>query len=178
MLELSRFKQLKDLNDLKSHQTLKFVILPEDLKAQISYKTLLSESTWSVLSDNVSVFHVFKDQSCYFSRVNEFALIDLTEIFNIVMIDYDNEEQEEFIFTFENRKAFKDFLDEKDYRLSNVSYLELDDQMLEELTAKTREAQLDYYDRKIAKAELDIKLATKALKEFEELKEELMNEGE
>ena len=36
---------------------------------------------------------------------------------------------------------------------------------------------MDYYDRKIAKAKLDIKLATKALKEFEELKEELMNES-
>lgn len=177
MLELSRFKQLKDLNDLKSHQTPKFAVLPEDLKAQISYKTLLSESTWSVPSDNVGVFHVFKDQSCYFSSVNEFALIDLTEISNIVMIDYDDEECKEFIFTFENKKAFKDFLDEKDYRISNATYLELNDQMLEELTAKTREAQLDYYDRKIAKAELDIKLATKALKEFEELKEELMNES-
>ena len=75
------------------------------------------------------------------------------------------------------KKAFKDFLDEKDYRISNATYLELNDQMLEKLAAKTREAQMDYYDRKIAKAELDIKLATKALKEFEELKEELMNES-
>ena len=50
--------------------------------------------------------------------------------------------------------------------------------MIEELAAKTREAQVEFYDQKIAKAELYIKLATKALKEFEELKEELMNEGE
>lgn len=177
MLELNRSKQLKTLSDLKSHQTPKFIVLPEDLKAQISYKTLLNEATWSVLSNNVSVFHVLKDQSCYFISVNEFASIDLTKIFNIVMIDYDDEECKEFIFTFENEIALKDFLDKEDYRLSNVSYLELDDQMLEELAAKTREAQTDYYDRKIAKAKLDIKLATKALKEFEELKEELMNES-
>lgn len=176
MLELNQSKQLKDLNELKSHQTPKFIVLPEDLKAQISYKTLLSESTWSEISNFVIVLNVLKDQSYYVSNTDEFDLIDLTEIFNIVMIDCDDE-KDEFIVTFENKKAFKDFLDEKDYRISNATYLELNDQMLEKLAAKTREAQMDYYDRKIAKAKLDIKLATKALKEFEELKEELMNES-
>lgn len=176
MLELNQSKQLKDLNELKSHQTPKFIVLPEDLKAHISYKTLLNEATWSEISNFVIVLNVLKDQSYYVSNTDEFDLIDLTEIFNIVMIDCDDE-KDEFIVTFENKKAFKDFLDEKDYRISNATYLELNDQMLEKLAAKTREAQMDYYDRKIAKAKLDIKLATKALKEFEELKEELMNES-
>lgn len=176
MLELNQSKQLKDLNDLKSHQTPKFIVLPEYLKAHISYKTLLNEATWSEISNFVIVLNVLKDQSYYVSNTDEFDLIDLTEIFNIVMIDCDDE-KDEFIVTFENKKAFKDFLDEKDYRISNATYLELNDQILEELAAKTRKDQLDYYDRKIAKAELDIKLATKALKEFEELKEELMNES-
>ena len=176
MLELNQSKQLKDLNELKSHQTPRFIVLPEDLKAHISYKTLLNEATWSEISNFVIVLNVLKDQSYYVSNTDEFDLIDLTEIFNIVMIDCDDE-KDEFIVTFENKKAFKDFLDEKDYRISNATYLELNDQMLEKLAAKTREAQMDYYDRKIAKAELDIKLATKALKEFEELKEELMNES-
>lgn len=176
MLELNQSKQLKDLNELKSHQTPKFIVLPEDLKAHISYKTLLNEATWSEISNFVIVLNVLKDQSYYVSNTDEFDLIDLTEIFNIVMIDCDDE-KDEFIVTFENKKAFKDFLDEKDYRISNATYLELNDQMLEKLAAKTREAQMDYYDRKIAKAKLDIKLATKALKEFEELKRELMNES-
>lgn len=176
MLELNQSKQLKDLNELKSHQTPKFIVLPEDLKAHISYKTLLNEATWSEISNFVIVLNVLKDQSYYVSNTDEFDLIDLTEIFNIVMIDCDDE-KDEFIVTFENKKAFKDFLDEKDYRISDATYLELNDQMLEKLAAKTREAQMDYYDRKIAKAKLDIKLATKALKEFEELKEELMNES-
>lgn len=176
MLELNQSKQLKDLNELKSHQTPRFIVLPEDLKAHISYKTLLNEATWSEISNFVIVLNVLKDQSYYVKNTDEFDLIDLTEIFNIVMIDCDDEKNE-FIVTFENKKAFKDFLDEKDYRISNATYLELNDQMLEELAAKTREAQMDYYDRKIAKAKLDIKLATKALKEFEELKEELMNES-
>lgn len=176
MLELNQSKQLKDLNELKSHQTPKFIVLPEDLKAHISYKTLLNEATWSEISNFVIVLNVLKDQSYYVSNTDEFDLIDLTEIFNIVMIDCDDE-KDEFIVTFENKKAFKDFLDEKDYRMSNATYLELNDQMLEKLAAKTREAQMDYYDRKIAKAKLDIKLATKALKEFEELKEDLMNES-
>lgn len=176
MLELNQSKQLKDLNELKSHQTPRFIVLLEDLKAHISYKTLLNEATWSEISNFVIVLNVLKDQSYYVSNTDELDLIDLTEIFNIVMIDCDDE-KDEFIVTFENKKAFKDFLDEKDYRISNATYLELNDQMLEELAAKTREAQIDYYDRKIAKAELDIKLATKALKEFEELKRELMNES-
>ena len=177
MLKLSRFKQLKDLNDLKSHQTPKFVVLPEDLKAKISYKTLLNEATWSEISNFVTVLNVLKDQSHYVNHTDEFELIDLTEIFNIVMIDHDDEEREEFIITFENRKTFEAFLDEEDYRISNATYLELDDQMIEELASKTREAQLDYYNQEITKAELDIKLATKALKEFEKLKEGLMNES-
>lgn len=176
MLELSQFKQLKTLSDLKSRQSLKFVIIPENLKASISYKTLLSEATWSSIQEFVNVRHIFKDRSYYVSYLDEFSLIDLEEILNIAMIDYDDEEGE-FIVTFENKKAFKDFLDEEDYRISNATYLELDNQMIEELAAKTREAQLDFYDRKIAKAELDIKLATKALKEFEKLKGELMNES-
>lgn len=176
MLELNQSKQLKDLIELKSHQTPKFIVLPEDLKSHISYKTLLNEATWSEISNFVIVLNVLKDQSYYVSNTDEFDLIDLTEIFNIVMIDCDDE-KDEFIVTFENKKAFKDFLDEKDYRISNATYLELNDQMLEKLAAKTREAQTDYYDRKIAKAKLDIKLATKALKEFEELKEELTNES-
>lgn len=176
MLELIQFKQLKTLSDLKSRQSLKFIVLPEDLKAHISYKTLLNEATWSEISNFVIVLNVLKDQSHYVKNTDEFDLIDLTEIFNIVMIDCDDE-KDEFIVTFENKKAFKDFLDEKDYRISNATYLELNDQMLEKLAAKTREAQMDYYDRKIAKAKLDIKLATKALKEFEELKEESMNES-
>lgn len=171
MLELNQSKQLKDLNELKSHQTPRFIVLPEDLKAHISYKTLLNEATWSEISNFVIVLNVLKDQSYYVSNTDEFDLIDLTEIFNIVMIDCDDE-KDEFIVTFENKKAFKDFLDEKDYRISNATYLELNDQMLEKLAAKTREAQMDYYDRKIAKAKLDIKLATKALKEFEELMNE------
>ena len=45
MLELNQSKQLKDLNELKSHQTPRFIVLPEDLKAHISYKTLLNEAT-------------------------------------------------------------------------------------------------------------------------------------
>lgn len=177
MLELKQFKQLKDLNELKSHQTPKFIVVPEDLKAQISFKTLLSESTWSDVRDFMSVMLVCKDQSIDHTHTNEFDLIDFEDILNVAMIDYDDEEQEEFIFTFENKKALKNFLDEEDYRISDAVYLELDDQMIEELEAKTREAQLRYYDQKIAKVKLDIKLATKALEKYEELKEGLMNES-
>lgn len=104
MLELNQSKQLKDLNELKSHQTPKFIVLPEDLKAHISYKTLLNEATWSEISNFVIVLNVLKDQSYYVSNTDEFDLIDLTEIFNIVMIDCDDE-KDEFIVTFENKKG-------------------------------------------------------------------------
>lgn len=177
MLELKQFKQLKDLNELKSHQTPKFIVVPENLKAQISFKTLLSESTWSDVRDFMSVMLVCKDQSIDHTHTNEFDLIDFEDILNVAMIDYDDEEQEEFIFTFENKKALKNFLDEEDYRISDAVYLELDDQMIEELVAKTREAQIKFYDQKIAKAKSDIEMATKALNKYEELKEGLMNES-
>ena len=177
MLELKQFKQLKDLNELKSHQTPKFIVLPENLKAQISYKSLLSEATWSDISGKASIFHILKDQSHEFDYVDEFGLIDLIEINKVIMIDFDDEERAEFVFTFENEKALENFLDQEDYRISDAAYLELDEQMIESLVAKTHEDQLRYYDSKIAKAKLDIKLATKALKEYEELKEGLMNES-
>lgn len=177
MLELKQFKQLKDLNELKSHQTPKFIVVPEDLKAQISFKTLLSESTWSDVRDFTSVMLVCKDQSTDITRTNEFDLINFEDILNVAMIDYDDETEKELIVTFENKKVFKDFLDEEDYRISDAAYLELDDQMIEELVAKTREDQLRYYDQKIAKAKFDVKIATKALNKYEELKEELMNES-
>lgn len=175
MLELKQFKQLKDLNELKSHQTPKFIVVPEDLKAQISFKTLLSESTWSDVRDFMSVMLVCKDQSIDHTHTNEFDLIDFEDILNVAMIDYDDEEREEFIFTFENKKALKNFLDEEDHRISDAVYLELDDKTIEELVAKTREAQLRYYDQKTAKAKFDIEMATRALKKFEDRKEDLMN---
>ena len=173
MLDFTQFKQLKDLNDLKSHQTPKFIVLPEDLKTQISYKSLLSEATWSDLRDLVNVFHISEDRSMHISTVDGFDMIDLTEINKVIMIDFDDEERTEFVSTFENEKALENFLDEEDYRLSDAVYLEFDDQMIEELVTKTREDQIKFYDQKIAKAKLDIKLATKALKKYEAAKEEL-----
>lgn len=177
MLDFNQFKQLKTLNDLKSYQATKFIVLPEDLKAKISYKTLLSEATWSDLGSSVNVMHVLKDLDYYFGYSNESDMIDLEEIHNLVMIDYAEDEREEFIMTFENLKALNEFTKSEWQINCNAVYLELNDQMIEELAAKTREAQIESYDQKIAKAKLDIKFATAALKEYEDAKGELMNES-
>lgn len=176
MLDFSQFNQLTNLDDLKSHQATKFIVLPEDLKSKISYKTLLSEVTWSDLGDNVNVVHFFKDQSCYFSYVDEFALIDSTEILDVLIVDYDEDDREEFVATFENLAALETYLKNRLHFPSDAVYLELDDQMIEELADKTREAQLEFCDQEIAKANLDIKLATARLKEYEDLKGELTND--
>lgn len=176
MLDFSQFNQLTNLSDLKSHQATKSIVLPKDLKHRISYKALLSEATWSDLGDNVNVVHFFKDQSCYFSYVDEFALIDSTEIHDVLMIDYDEDDREEFVATFENRAALETYLKNRLHFLSNAVYLELNDQMLEELAAKTREAQIEFCDNEIAKAKREMKLAAATVKEFEDLKGELMND--
>ena len=169
MLDFSRFKQLKRLDGLKSHQTTKFIVLPEDLKSKISYKTLLSEATWSDLGEFVNVMHVFKDGSARFSYLDELSLINMQETYHTLMIAYDEDDREEFIATFENAKALEDYLVSRLHFPSDAVYLELNNQMIEELAAKTREAQIMLYDEKIAKAELDIKLATSALKKYEGL---------
>ena len=176
MLDFSQFKQLTNLIDLKSHLTTKFVVLPEDLKHRVSYKALLSEATWSDLGDNVNVVHFFKDRSCYFIYVDEFALIDSTEIHDVLMIDYDEDDREEFVATFENRAALETYLKNRLHFPSNAVYLELNDQMLEELAAKTREAQIEFCDNEIAKAKREMKLAAATVKDFEDLKGELMND--
>ena len=176
MLDFSQFKQLTNLIDLKSHLTTKFVVLPEDLKHRVSYKALLSEATWSDLGDNVNVVHFFKDQSCYFSYVDEFALIDPTEIHDVLMIDYDEDDREEFVATFENRAALETYLKNRLHFPSNAVYLELNNQMIEELAAKTREDQIEFCDNEIAKAKREMKLAAATVKDFEDLKEELMND--
>lgn len=175
MLDFSQFKQLKNLNELKSYQTTKFIVLPENLKHRVSYKTLLSEATWSDLGNNVNVMHVLKDLDYYFGYSDELDMIDFEEIHNVVMIDYAEDEREEIVITFENQKALNEFTKSELKIDRNAVYLELNDQMIEELAAKTREAQLEYYDQEIAKANLDIKLATARLKEYEDLKGELMN---
>ena len=177
MLELSQFKQLKSLDELKSHQTAKFIVIPEDFKAKISYKTLLSEVTWSDLGNNVNVMHVLKDLDYYFYYSDESDMIDFEEIHKVVMIDYAEDEREEIVITFENLKALNEFTKSESQIDRNAVYLELNDQTIEELVAKTREAQIEIYDQKIAKAKLDIKLATAALKEYEDAKGELMNES-
>ena len=177
MLDFSQFKQLKNFNELKSYQTTKFIVLPENLKHRVSYKTLLSEATWSDLGNNVNVMHVLKDLDYYFDYSDELDMIDFEEIHNVVMIDFAEDEREEIVITFENQKALNEFTKSELKIDRNAVYLELNDQMIEELAAKTREAQLEYYDQEIAKANLDIKLATARLKEYEDLKGELMNES-
>ena len=176
MLDFSQFNQLTNLDDIKSHLTTKFVVIPKDLKHRISYKTLLSESTCSDLGDNVNVVHFFKDQSCYFSYVDEFALIDSTEIHDVLMIDYDEDDREEFVATFENRAALETYLKNRLHFPSNAVYLELNNQMIEELAAKTREDQIEFCDNEIAKAKREMKMAAATVKDFEDLKGELMND--
>lgn len=50
--------------------------------------------------------------------------------------------------------------------------------MIEELAAKTREAQIKLYDEKIADDRYRMKLAADTVKEYEDLKGELLNENE
>lgn len=170
MLNLSQYKRLSTLNDLKSHTTTKFVIIPDDLKAKISYKTLLSESTWSDLKDKVTVMHIFRDQSCFFSHYDELDLIDPDVIYNVVMVDHDKGDDEEYLITFENAKALNEFAESERPIDKNSVYLALDDEMIEHLEAETLKAQIKLCDEKIAKAEREIELANKALKEFQDLK--------
>lgn len=176
MPDFSQFKQLKTLSDLKSHQTAKFVVLPEDLKHRVSYKSLLSEATLSDLGDNINVIHFFKDQSCYFSYVDEFALIDSTEILDVLIVDYDEDDREEFVATFENRAALETYLKNRLHFPSNAVYLELDDQMLREIETRTREDQIEFCDKKISRMKWDIAMMMSDLKDLEDLKGELMND--
>lgn len=170
MLNLSQYKQLKDLNELKSHATTKFVIIPEDLTAKISYKTLLSESTWSDVKSKITRMAIFRDLSCYYSSLDELDLIDADTIHNVIMIDHDRGDDEEYLITFENAKALNEFAESERPISKNSVYLVLDDEMIEHLEAETLKAQIELCDEKIAKAERDIKLANKALKEFRDLK--------
>lgn len=176
MLDFSQFKQLTNLSDLKSHLSTKFVVLPEDLKHRVSYKSLLSEATWSDLGDNINVIHFFKDQSCYFSYVDEFALIDSTEILDVLMVDYDEDDREEFVATFENRAALETYLKNRLHFPSDAVYLELDDQMLQEIETRTREDQIEYYDREIEQTQRKIESSMRYLKDLEAAKGELMND--
>ena len=172
MLNLSQYKQLKDLNELKSHAT-KFVIIPEDLTAKISYKTLLSESTWSDVKSKITRMTIFRDLSCYCSNLDEFDLIDAGTIHNVIMIDHDRGDDEEYLITFENAKALNEFAESERPISKNSVYLVLDDEMIEHLEAETLKAQIELCDEKIAKAEREIKIANKALKEFRDLKQEV-----
>lgn len=176
MLELSQFKKLSTLDELKSHQTAKFVVIPEDLKDKISYKTLLIESTWSDIGEKANVMHVLKDDSAYFGYFDELECIDIEELYHIAMIAYDEDDREEFIVTFDNAKALEKYLDSRLHFPSDAVYLELNDQMIEELAAKTHEAQIKYYDEKISRMKWDIAKMMSDLKDLEDAKGELMND--
>ena len=170
MLNLSQYKQLATLNELKSYQTAKFIVIPEDMKAKISYKTLLSESTWSDVKSKVTRMKIFRDLSCYFSGLNELGIIDPDAIHNVIMIDHDRGDDEEYLITFENAKALNEFIESERPISKNSVYLVLDDEMIEHLAAETLKAQIKLCDEEIAKAKRDIRLATKSLKEFQDLK--------
>lgn len=170
MLNLSQYRQLSTLNELKSHDATKFVIIPDDLKAKISYKTLLSESTWSDVKSKITRMSIFRDLSCYYSNLDELDLIDADTIHNVIMIDHDRGDDEEYLITFENAKALNEFEESERPISKNSVYLVLDDEMIEHLAAETLKAQIKLCDEEIAKAKRDIKLATKSLKEFQDLK--------
>lgn len=147
MLNLSQYKQLSTLNELKSHIATKFVIIPEDMKAKISYKTLLSESTWSDVKSNVTRMTIFRDLSCYFSNLDELDLINADTIHNVIMIDHDKDD-DEYLITFENAKALNEFADSERPISKNSVYLVLDDEMVEHLEAETLKAQIELCDEK------------------------------
>lgn len=170
MLELDQYKQLSTLNELKSHTTTKFVVIPDDLKAKISYKTLLSESTWSDVKRKITQMSIFRDLSCYYSNLDELDLIDEDTIHNVIMIDHDRGDDEEYLITFENAKTLNEFAESERPIGKNSVYLVLDNEMIEHLEAETLKAQIELCDEQIAKAKRDIKLATKSLKEFQDLK--------
>lgn len=60
MLDFSQFNQLTSLDDLKSLRALKIIVLPEDFKAKISYKALLSTVTWSKIGSGIDVLRFFQ----------------------------------------------------------------------------------------------------------------------
>ena len=178
MLDFSQFNQLTSLDDLKSLRALKIIVLPEELKHRISYKALLSAVTWSKIGSRIDVLRFFKDQSYYYYNFDDFDMVDREAKYRVIVVDYNEEDRQEFLVTFEDQKALENYLKPKWSRWridSNSVYLELDDQMLNEIEAKTHEDQLKFCDQKIAKAKLDMKLAAAELKEFEDLKGELMN---
>lgn len=177
MLDFRKFEQLKDLLDFKSRFRFKLVTFPKDFDARVSFKTLV-EASWSDLGDEISVLHIFEDQSSYLDWADEFSLIDLSYISNVIVIGYEESDLKEFAITFENEKALEDFVESRKESFANAMHLKLDDQMIDELADETRKAQIKFYDQKITKAKLDIKIAEINLKEYEAEKEKLMNKGE
>lgn len=100
----------------------------------------------------------------------------MQELYHIAMIAYDEDDREEFIATFENAKALEDYLSSRLHFPSDAVYLELNDQAIEELAAKTHEAQIKFYDEKISRMKWDIAKMMSDLKDLEDAKEELMND--
>ena len=174
MLDFTQFKRLESFNDLKSRQSAKFIILPETLDAEISFKTLMKELTWSEVGSKVDLAHFFQDQSYYSENVDEFSLIDLTGA-NVIMIDRDKSSYEEDIVTFENDRALERYVHLKSDSFSDAVYLELNEEMIKELAAKTVEDQLSYYDNEIGKTLHKIELESRHLKDLEAAKDKLMN---
>ena len=115
---------------------------------------------------------IFQDPA---ASLNERATVDyiISEgLYNYHLFE-NEEDRQEFLVTFEDQKALENYLKPKWNRWridSNSVYLELDDQMLNEIEAKTHEDQLKFCDQKIAKAKLDMKFAADELKKFEDLK--------
>ena len=179
MLDFSQFNQLTNLDDLRSLRALKIIVLPEDFKSKISYKALLSAVTWSKIGSRIDVLRFFKDQSYYYYNFDEFDMVDPEAKYRVIIVDYNEEDRQEFLVTFEDQKALENYLKPKWSRWridSNSANIELDDQMLNEIEARTHADQIEFCDRKIDKAKRDMKLAAATVKEFEDLKGELMND--
>lgn len=179
MLDFSQFNQLTNLDDLKSLRALKIIVLPEELKHRISYKALLSAVTWSKIGSRIDVLRFFKDQSYYYYNFDDFDMISPESNYRFIVVDYNEEDRKEFLVTFEDSQALESYLKPKWSRWrinSNSVYLELDDQMLQEIEDRTRKDQIEFCDKTIARAKREMKIAAATVKEYEDLKGELMND--
>ena len=169
MLDFKNYKKL--CSEFTHYSGDKFIELPKESMDSIGLWSLVDRMTLHEIDDLLDVVIWSDDRTCIREDTTRIRSVLDKDLFNLAMIN-----RADTIILFKNETAAKHFICDSRINISKVDILKVDESLAQELIEKTREDQIEFCDNKIAKAKREMKLAAATVKEFEDLKGELMND--
>lgn len=165
MLDFTKFKQLKDLSELKTLEGAQIIEIPKQRTDSIGLWSLIDSATNYDLADSIKITKVHGDKTTedYATRM----IGDFASILNIIVID----STFNVIYTFEDQESFEGYLDQ--FSSDRTSYLKIDESTENKLIEKTRQDRIYQCDCDLAMKRFTLNLLQQSIEDLESLKASL-----